>query len=49
MKNIFFDLPKEAPEGFKLVEVMVREKRGVLIYEKRKELIRAKIKKKRGN
>ena len=47
MKNIFFNLPEEKPEGHKLVEVMIRAKKGVLIFEKKSKLLELKKQKKR--
>jgi len=44
MKNIFFKIPKD----FKPKEVLIRQGLGVLIFEKKKQIIRAKIKSKRG-
>ena len=43
MKNIFFKIPK----GHRPKEVLMRQGLGVLIFEKKKEIIKAKINMKR--
>lgn len=43
MENIFFKIPK----GHKPKELLIRQGLGVLIFEKKKEIIHAKIKLKR--
>ena len=48
MKNIFFDLKEKIPKEYKVKEGFIKKQRVVLILEKKKEIVRAKIKQKRG-